>query len=74
MKRFEEKVYRDIVTPIKAFLEVDIKNITVSGKWSGGMGSGVEEWEVEWRNGKGMVMGGGMGREGCSRGMGREYC
>ena len=28
--RFEEKVAMDVVTPLKAFLEIDIKNITVS--------------------------------------------
>ena len=28
-KRFEEKVVRDVITPLKAFLEIDIKSILV---------------------------------------------
>lgn len=30
-KRFEEKVVKDVITPLKAFMEIDIKNIIVSG-------------------------------------------
>ena len=30
-KRFEDKISRDIITPLKAFLEVDIKTIQVGG-------------------------------------------
>ena len=33
-KRFEEKVSREIVTPLKAFLELDIKTIQVGAKES----------------------------------------
>ena len=39
-RRFEEKVAKDVITPLKAFMEVDIKSILVSllhmaeGTWS----------------------------------------
>ena len=31
-KRFEDKVMKDVITPLKAFMEIDIKNIMVSGQ------------------------------------------
>ena len=35
-KRFEEKVIKDVVTPLKAFLEIDIKSILVREREGGG--------------------------------------